>query len=145
MQPLSEVRFLDLPASPAVEKKIRQRAARLTRFSHAIQNWQAWIESPRGHHRQGPITSVRVRLTVPGEELVTEAIDEDVLICVRDAFDAIRRKLQDYERRRRGAVKAHAARQTAKRHRKRAPGAAARPWPGPAGAAHAGGGLRSMA
>jgi ribosome-associated translation inhibitor RaiA len=107
MKALSEVRFLDLPASPAVEKKILDRARRLARFSAAIQNWQVWIESPRGHHRQGPVTSVRIRLTVPREELVTEEIGEDVLVCVRDAFDAMRRKLQDYERRRRGAVKAH--------------------------------------
>jgi ribosome-associated translation inhibitor RaiA len=125
MQPLSEVRFLDLSPSPAVEKKIRERARRLTRFSHAIQNWQAWIESPRGHHRQGPITAVRVRLTVPGEELVAEGIADDVFVCVRDAFDAIRRKLQDYERRRRGAVKAH-PRTAASRHRARGAAGVAR-------------------
>lgn len=107
MQPLSEVRFLDSDSSPAVERKIRQRAVRLSRFSDRIQNWQVWVESPRGHHRNGPVTRLRLRLTVPGEEIVTQALDEDVFVCVRDAFDAARRKLQDYEHRRRGDTKAH--------------------------------------
>ncbi len=107
MQPLSVVRFLDQDPSPVIEEKIHQRAARLTRFSHRIQNWQVWVESPRRHHRNGPVTSVRVRLTVPGEEIITETVDADITVCIREAFDAARRKLQDYERRRRGDTKAH--------------------------------------
>jgi ribosome-associated translation inhibitor RaiA len=121
MLPLSEIRFLDAPASAAVERRIRDRAHRLSRFSRSIQNWQVWIESPRGHHRQGPITGLRVRLTVPGEEIVTQAIGDDVFVCVRNAFDAARRKLQDYERRRRGEVKAHPSASTDRSRVRRVP------------------------
>jgi ribosome-associated translation inhibitor RaiA len=121
MQPLSEVRFLDMDPSPALERKIRERAHRLSRFSGQIQNWQVWIESPRAHHRKGPVTSLRVRLTVPGEEIVTECVDEDVFVCVRDAFRAARRKLQDYERRRRGDVKAHPSAATDRSRVRRVP------------------------
>ena len=121
MLPLSEIRFLDTPVSGVIERRIRDRANRLSRFSSAIQNWQVWVESPHGHHRQGPITRLRVRLTVPGEEIVTEAFGEDVFVCVRDAFDAARRKLQDYERRRRGDVKAHPSASTDRSRVRRVP------------------------
>jgi cold shock CspA family protein/ribosome-associated translation inhibitor RaiA len=35
------------------------------------------------------------------------AAHDDILLAIRDAFDAARRKLQDYARRRRGVVKVH--------------------------------------
>jgi cold shock CspA family protein len=77
---------------------------------------------------------VRIDLTVPGGELVIKrapklirplreapddveqeesrepskyAAHDDIQLAIRDAFDAARRKLQDYARRRRGVLKAH--------------------------------------
>lgn len=35
------------------------------------------------------------------------AVHDDILLAIRDAFDAARRKLQDYARRERGVVKVH--------------------------------------
>lgn len=40
-------------------------------------------------------------------ELSKYAVHDDVQLSIRDAFDAARRKLQDYARRRRGMVKHH--------------------------------------
>jgi cold shock CspA family protein len=40
-------------------------------------------------------------------ELSKYAVHEDIQLAIRDAFDAARRKLQDYARRQRGVVKAH--------------------------------------
>ena len=40
-------------------------------------------------------------------ELSKYAVHDDIQLTIRDAFDAARRKLQDYARRRRGVVKAH--------------------------------------
>ncbi|HEY7316340.1 MAG TPA: HPF/RaiA family ribosome-associated protein [Candidatus Binatia bacterium] len=40
-------------------------------------------------------------------ELSKYATHDDILLTIRDAFDAARRKLQDYARRRRGVLKAH--------------------------------------
>jgi cold shock CspA family protein len=40
-------------------------------------------------------------------ELSKYAVHDDIQISIRDAFDAARRKLQDYARRRRGVVKLH--------------------------------------
>lgn len=103
------IHSLDMPRSEAIEAKIGARAARLARFSDGIQNCEVWLQSPHGHHRQGAVNGVRIRLTVPGEEIVIEHQPEtdDVFVAIREAFDAARRKLEDYERRRRGQLKAH--------------------------------------
>ena len=52
-------------------------------------------------------------MAVPGSELVVNreprkhASHQDVYVAIRDAFGAARRKLQNYARRQRGAVKIH--------------------------------------
>jgi ribosome-associated translation inhibitor RaiA len=105
---LPQIHFLEMARSEAVEKKIRQRADRLSRFSKDIQKCEVWVESPHGHHRKGVLYAVRIRLTVPGGEIaVHQPVEEDVYVSIRGAFDAARRELQDYERRQRGQVKAH--------------------------------------
>jgi ribosomal subunit interface protein len=101
--------LLDMPRSEAVEAKIQARADRLARFSDEIQKFEVWLESPHGHHRKGRLYGIRIRLTVPGQEITIELQPEtdDVYVAIREAFDAARRKLEDYERRRRGQLKAH--------------------------------------
>jgi ribosome-associated translation inhibitor RaiA len=104
-----QIHLLDMERSPAVETRIRRWADRLSRYSEDIQNCQVWVESPHGHHRKGDLYGVRLRLTVPGEEIAVELqpSEEDVHVAIRKGFEAARRKLQDYERQRRGQVKAH--------------------------------------
>jgi ribosome-associated translation inhibitor RaiA len=104
-----QIQFLDMPRSDAIETKVRDRAEGLAKFSGEIQKCHVWIESPHGHHRKGKLYGTRIRLTVPGEEIDVELqpAEVDVYVSIRQAFDAARRKLEDYERRRQGAVKAH--------------------------------------
>ena len=94
-----------------VEKAVAQGAARLERYSDEIQRCQVWVEAPHGHHQQGRLYEVRIRLTVPEEELVVhnQPADDDVHALVHRAFDAARRQLQDYMRRRRRDVARHGA------------------------------------
>jgi len=108
MEPL-QIHLLDMPRSDAVEAKIRERAEQLSRFSPDVQKFAVWVQSPHGHHRKGKLYEVRIRLTVPGEEIDIDLQpkQDDVYVSIREAFDAARRKLEDYERRRRGKVKAH--------------------------------------
>jgi cold shock CspA family protein len=42
------------------------------------------------------------------------AVDEDLYVAIRDAFDAARRRLEDYAGRQRGAVKSHEERHRAR-------------------------------
>lgn len=103
------VQFVSLPHSDAVEEKVRQKFEALERYSDRIHKCQVWIEKPMGHHRKGRLYEMQVRLTVPGEELVIvdQPPEDDVSIAIRNAFDAIRRKLQDYERRKHARARAH--------------------------------------
>jgi ribosomal subunit interface protein len=105
----ARINFIDSPRSDAVEARIRERVDRLARFSDEIQKCEVWLDSPHGHHRKGRLYGVRIRLTVPDEEIAVELVPEsdDVYVAIRKAFDAARRKLEDHERRRRGQVKAH--------------------------------------
>ncbi|HXG21699.1 MAG TPA: HPF/RaiA family ribosome-associated protein [Methylomirabilota bacterium] len=98
----------DFALSEALEAEIRERAARLDTYYDRIIRCRVSVEAPVGHHHRGGPYKVRIDLTVPGAELVVNRQDdEDLLVAIREAFDAIRRRLEDYVRRLRGAVKVH--------------------------------------
>jgi cold shock CspA family protein len=98
----------DFPLSEAVEAEIREKAANLDLYYDRILRCRVVVEAPVGHHRRGGPYTVRLDVTVPGAELVVNRQDdEDLPVAIRDAFDAMRRRLEDYVRRQRGAVKAH--------------------------------------
>jgi cold shock CspA family protein/ribosome-associated translation inhibitor RaiA len=111
-QPL-EITFRDMPHSDAVEAKIREKAAKLDEFYDHIMACHVVIEAPHGHHHQGNLFHVRINLTVPHGEIVIKRdpkehqAHEDAYVTIRDAFNAARRKLQDFARKQRGDVKVH--------------------------------------
>jgi ribosomal subunit interface protein len=108
-----EVTFRDMSPSEAVEARIREKAAKLERFSDHIMSCRVVVEIPHKHHHKGNLYRVRVLVTVPNGELVADRSkpehheSEDVYVAARDAFKAIQRQLEDYTRVRRGAVKTH--------------------------------------
>jgi cold shock CspA family protein/ribosome-associated translation inhibitor RaiA len=100
----------DFPLSPAVETEIREKAAKLDAYYDRIVRCRVTVAAPVGHHRRGGPYTVRIDLTVPRAELVVNRQDdEDLAVAIREAFDAMRRRLEDYARHQRGAVKAHEA------------------------------------
>lgn len=110
-----QVQFRNMQASAAVEAEVRDRASRLERFCSDIVSCRVAIEPQQRHHHKGNMYHVRIDLKVPESELVSSRdpsnnnAHEDVYVAVRDAFDAMRRQLEDYARTRRGDVKTHAA------------------------------------
>jgi len=112
-QPL-QINFRDIPQSDAVEARVRERADKLNKFYDQIMTCSVMIEAPHGHHHKGNLYHVRIDLTVPNGEIVVNRdpkehqAHEDVYVAIRDAFDAARRRLQDYARKQRGDVKSHA-------------------------------------
>jgi ribosomal subunit interface protein len=97
----------DISLSEAAEDDIRAKAAHLDTYYNGIMSCRVVVEGPVRHHRKGPFT-VRIDLSVPGAELVVDhQADADLYVAIRDAFDAARRRLEDYARRQRGAVKSH--------------------------------------
>lgn len=108
-----QVVFRNMEASAAVEAKIRERVDQLERSCDLIMSCRVVVEAHHKHHHQGNLYHVRVDLKVPEAEIVASRdpdehhAHEDVFVAVRDAFDAVRRRLEDYARRRRGQVKPH--------------------------------------
>jgi ribosomal subunit interface protein len=108
-----QIAFRGMDTSEAVEARIRERAEGLERYDDRIVACRVVVERAHGHHRHGNHYHVRVDLTVPDAELVAGREPdehhryEDVYVAIRDAFDAVRRQLEDHVRRRRGAVKLH--------------------------------------
>jgi ribosomal subunit interface protein len=113
MQRPLEIRFRQMDSSPAIEARIREKAAGLERFSERITGCRVIVEQEHRHHRQGNLFRVRVEIDAPGRELAAthagpkDHAHEDVQVAIRDAFNAAVRQLEDHVRRRDGKVKAH--------------------------------------
>lgn len=106
-----QITFRHMDASPAMEARIKQLMERLERFSSNILRAHVTIEPPPQHQRQGGLYDFQLELTVPGEVIAikharqSNRAHENPYVALRDAYRAARRKLQDYERIRRGEVK----------------------------------------
>lgn len=129
MQLPPTITFRGIEATPALEADVRRRIEKLETYYAPIMACRVLIELGQRHHEAGNRYHVRIDLTVPGDELVvahdaglhTNARDLKTLktqkhaesdrdrrhahVAVREAFEVARRRLQDFARRQRGAVK----------------------------------------
>jgi ribosomal subunit interface protein len=104
MKTALDLRFLGLAPSDAIEAAVHARVAHIERVCPDIMAWRITIEQEHKHQHQGRPFSVRMDITIPGQELaVTRAHDEDCYVALRDAFDAAQRKLEETVRQRREA------------------------------------------
>lgn len=109
MQIPLQITMRGFPHSDAVESMIRQKASKLEEFYQPILGCRVVVDLPHKHQHQGKSFNVRLDITVPGQGLlINRELAEDVNVALRDAFDAARRKLEDYARKQRRDVKAHA-------------------------------------
>ncbi len=109
MQSPLEITLRDIPRSEILEDQIRQKVAKLESFYPHLIGCRVLVEVPHKHKHQGRKFNVAVDITVPGGELVVNReSDGDVYVALRDAFDAAKRKIEDYGRRQRGDTKLHA-------------------------------------
>jgi cold shock CspA family protein/ribosome-associated translation inhibitor RaiA len=114
MQEPLRISYRDVMPSAGIEAAIHERATKLDEFFDRITGCRVLVESPHRRHHQGRLYHVRVELTVPGRTIVVDREPhmhhehEDVYVAVRDAFDAVRRRLEDYVRESRGFTKTHA-------------------------------------
>jgi ribosomal subunit interface protein len=108
MQIPLQITFRGMQHSPAVDAAVRDKAAKLEQFHDRIMSCRVVIEQPGRHQQQGKQFVVHIDLKVPGGEIaVNRDHHEDVFVALRDAFDAARRKLEDFVREQRGDVKHH--------------------------------------
>lgn len=127
------VTFRRIRATDILEADIRKRLAKLETYCSSIKTAHVTVEPSGRHHEHGSHYRVRIDLTVPGAEVVVgheaalrhtarvKAVERvrksdepnrahrDAHIAVREAFEAARRRLQDYARVQRGQVKQKAS------------------------------------
>lgn len=113
MQLTPEITFRDLESTPALTARIEERVARLGRHHPHIMGCRVMVECHHRHQHKGKLYQVRVDVTVPGAELAVsrnpegDHAHEDAYVAIRDAFDAMERRLASHLARRRGDIKAH--------------------------------------
>jgi ribosomal subunit interface protein len=108
-----QISFRNMDPSSACEDQVRGRVAELDKFYDRIIACHVVLEEQHRHHQQGRIFHVRVDLVVPGREIVVRRdpgehhAHEDMHVAIRDAFDAVRRQLEDHVRRMDNQTKTH--------------------------------------
>ena len=109
-----EIAFEDMPASPEIEARIREKTEWLARFSSHIMACRVVVQMPHQRHHTGNLYGLKIHLRLPsgGNIVVSRRPDahhahEDFQVTLRDAFDAARRQLEDWERKHSQQVKQH--------------------------------------
>jgi hypothetical protein len=130
----TQVTFRGLAHSDALESQVRERITWLERFFEGIVRCRAIVELPHRHRQKGRRVHVRVELTVPGgppivvshrpslhgrlkdidgdahrKQTEIEDAHREATVAIHEVFDAARRRLEDFAREQRGAVKTHEA------------------------------------
>lgn len=101
--------------SESIDLKVRTRVQKLEELFSNITSCRVVIESPHHHQHKGNTYRVTIDVTVPNGEVVVgrtggeNQAHEDVYVAIRDAFNAMDRRLKGMSQRRRGGVKRHDA------------------------------------
>jgi cold shock CspA family protein len=125
------ITFRGIERSPGIEVDVRKRLDKLRTYCSSILAASVLIEPRQRHHRGGNRFHIRIDLSVPGETILiaheaslrptvratrtSKVRKQDELdrsrrylgVAIREAFAQARRRLQDYARHRRRAVKLH--------------------------------------
>ena len=100
MKQAPDIRFVGMEASDSVASAAREKAAKLELFCPEIMACHVVVEQPHRHHSQGRCFAVRLDLTLPRHELAVSRVErEDVYVALRDAFDDMKRQVEDTMRR----------------------------------------------
>ena len=104
-----QIQFHNMEPSEALEGSAREHVLKLEMLASDIMSCRVAIDLEQKHKQQGRPYGVRIDLTLPGHELVVNRVrNEDVYVALRDAFDGMKRQLEDLVRIRRGQEKQHA-------------------------------------
>lgn len=114
MQKPAEITFKNFEPSAHVRERVAREAERLDRFHGRVTGCKVVVERVTSRRRKGDLYEARIHVSLPGgkDVAVTHRQDdahahEDVLVAVRDAFDAAQRQVEDAARTQRGDVKTH--------------------------------------
>ncbi|HEX2830525.1 MAG TPA: HPF/RaiA family ribosome-associated protein [Burkholderiales bacterium] len=97
-----QITFHSIQRSDAIAGQVRSRARKLEKFFDRIHCCRVAIEAPHHRRTKGNEYRVRVEVSLPGQQLVVTRGEgdhgayADVYAAIRDAFDAMRRQLEDH-------------------------------------------------
>ena len=96
------ISFRELQPTTALESRIRDHLIRLERFHPPILECHVILDASAPLSTKEAAADVTINLKVPGCEISVHraptAMQEDVYIVLRDAFDAAKRLLRDHAR-----------------------------------------------
>ena len=105
---LLEIAARDFDLTEANKADIHKYAEKLDAAYDRIIRCRVVVEALRHREPKGLFYNVKVVVTLPGTELVIKRKpNEDFHLAVKDSFNAMRRKLEDFVVQRRGKVKHH--------------------------------------
>ena len=114
MQVPPRISFRNMDPDTSAREQIEHRIAELAQFHDRITSCQVVMEAEHRRQHQGKLYHLTVELNVPGRTIVVgrdpaaHHAHEDAHVAIRDAFNAVRRQLEDHARRARGEEKTHA-------------------------------------
>jgi ribosome-associated translation inhibitor RaiA len=123
MQMPIQVSFHGLEHSDALETTCKRSVSKLERYCKDITSCRVTVGKSQHRRSSGDLYELRIGLRVPGRTLVVNRVapvhasNVQLALALREAFDSLRRRLQDHVRVRRGAVKAHTFRPPRRRSR----------------------------
>ena len=100
MQSQLQITLQDVPHSPALDERIREKAGKLEKMFPRVTACRVVISAPHHHQPHRRLFTVRLNIAIPGSEVVvTRNNHEDVYVLLRDAFVAAKRELESVVRR----------------------------------------------
>lgn len=100
-----KISFHDIDASPALEKRVREKVAKLEKI-YPITSAQVFIKALGNKQRQGRQYSVRIDLKLPGGEVVVSHSPgvakkpkrhEEIYAAMNDAFLAVEKQMRHFK------------------------------------------------
>ena len=92
--------------TPPIRNSINEKAEKLDRFHDHIISCRVTIDKPHKHKHKGRLYNLLIDLTVPGKEIVVKnEPHDDLYVSIRDAFEVAKRRLIEYEAKRRSEYK----------------------------------------
>jgi ribosomal subunit interface protein len=96
----TQVVFRNIDHSISVEEAVQKRLEKLERFCDEIHSLKVTLESPHNYHHKGKVYHVGVEAMIPNHDIVVthdhhdKHAHEDIYVAIRDAFNAVERKLK---------------------------------------------------
>ena len=96
-----QITFRDIDPSDAIEARIQERVDRLEKFAQRATGLNVTISAPHHHGHKGQLYQFTLELFMPAGDFVVRQGDtpdhshEDVYVAMRDAFQALERRVHE--------------------------------------------------